>query len=82
MLVCVILVGCASTQGVPVSKPFPEAPIDLLTSCEPLKILNDPTTLSQLTKTVSSNYTEYFTCSTRLNGWIEWYNTQKKIYNN
>jgi hypothetical protein len=31
-------------------------------------------------KTVVENYTLYYQCSTKVEGWQEWYSEQKKIF--
>jgi hypothetical protein len=81
LLCCVIalLVGCSTT--VPISAKFPEAPDKLMATCPQLKTLNkDSTTLSEVAKTVTINYTTYYDCAVKLDGWIEWYNVQKIIF--
>jgi hypothetical protein len=36
--------------------------------------------LSELLETVSDNYSTYYDCKARYDAWIEWYNTNRKIY--
>jgi hypothetical protein len=77
-----ILAGCAS-QAVPVAIKFPDAPQDLLTTCPDLTML-DPsktTELSQVLEGVTSNYSQYYSCKIKVDDWIEWYNSQKQIFN-
>jgi hypothetical protein len=65
---------------VPVTAKFPEAPAILQTQCPQLKQASDDSKLSDLTKTVVHNYGEYYLCAETVNGWIEWYTKQKKIF--
>jgi len=48
--------------------------------CPSLAKLSDDTKLSEIAKTVTSNYTSYHECSIKLDAWIEWYGIQKQIY--
>lgn len=81
LLVCAIfaLAGCATS--VPVKMSFPQAPESLKESCPDLQQL-DPATkkLSDVVTTVSKNYGQYQECQIKTSSWIEWYNTQKKIF--
>ena len=79
LLLVTVLTGCAT--GVPVKMSFPAVPEDLTTACPDLKSV-DPTTgkLSEVVTTVVDNYGEYYTCKDRVDNWIDWYNTQKKIF--
>lgn len=79
LLIILLLVGCSTT--VPISAKFPEAPDKLMVTCPQLKTLNtDSTTLSEVAKTVTINYTTYYDCAVKMDGWIEWYNVQKIIF--
>lgn len=78
-LILAMLTACASS--VPVTTKFPTAPTLLLESCPPLVLLEGSSTvLSTLTKTVVENYTTYHKCAANLSAWTEWYNAQKKIF--
>lgn len=77
LLVLLLLTGCTT---VPVTAKFPEAPNILQTQCPALKQAADDAKLSDLTKTVVENYGEYYLCAETVNGWIEWYTKQKKIF--
>lgn len=73
-----LITGCSTT--VPVVAKFPAAPEILLSKCPPLTTINHETTVfSELTKTVTDNYTKYHQCSNTVDGWIDWYYEQKKI---
>ena len=70
--------GCTS---VPVDRKFPEVPTVLLEKCPQLKTIDSETTVfSTLTKTVVQNYATYYDCAVRQDAWIEWYQTQKIIF--
>lgn len=71
--------GCAT--AVPVTQRFPEAPKLLLEQCQQLKMAPADVQLSELTKIVVENYMQYHICSGNNNAWIEWYNTQQRIFN-
>jgi len=81
LILATTLVGCASNA--PVKMSFPSVPADLTTACPDLKPV-DPATgkLSEVIDTVVVNYGEYYTCKDRVDNWIDWYNTQQKIFNN
>ena len=76
-----ILVGCASTP-VPVVPKFPTvADPSMMTPCPDLgTVAEDTTKLSDIIGTVTTNYASYYDCKANVSNWIEWYNTQKKIY--
>jgi len=74
------LVGCASTV-VPVQQKFPNATPELMKKCESLKqIEGDKVAITDMLKVVVHNYSLYYECSTKVEGWQDWYNEQKKIY--
>jgi hypothetical protein len=78
LVLVLLLAGCTT---VPVARNFPEAPPQLLETCSKLKTINTETTVfSVLSKTVVENYTAYHECATLQQGWVEWYNTQKKTF--
>jgi hypothetical protein len=75
----ILLAGC--TTAVPVKQKFPEAPQVLKDKCEQLrKIEGDKVAITEMLKVVIHNYSLYYECSTKVEGWQEWYDTQKKIY--
>ena len=78
LLIALALVGCSTT--VPVTRKFPEAPQTLLEKCPELKQLAQDAKLSDVARTVVENYTQYQQCSNKSESWVEWYNTQKKIF--
>jgi hypothetical protein len=72
------LVGCNTT--VPVKQKFPDVPTQFLEPCEELKRLQKDAKLSDIAKVVTENYTMYHECSIKNKAWVEWYSTQKKIF--
>jgi hypothetical protein len=73
------LTGCSTV--VPVTAKFPEPPgLQAQVRCPQLKKLEDKPQLSDVAKTVTVNYTEYYTCAVKTDAWIEWYAKQKIIF--
>ena len=51
--------------------------------CEDLKkIEGDKVAITEMLKVVVHNYSLYWECSAKVDGWQDWYNAQKKIYDN
>jgi len=82
LLVAFILLLEGCTMFVPVKPPkWPDVPQELVKQCEELKtIWGNQVSLVNLMKTVVSNYTLYYECSNKVDGWNDWYNKQKEIY--
>jgi hypothetical protein len=78
ILFVVLLTGCSTT--VPVVAKFPEVPQHLLVKCPQLNKVNDDAKLSDIAKTITGNYTEYYSCAVKNDAWIEWYQLQKIIF--
>jgi len=78
--VCAIfaLTGCSTV--VPVKAKFPDVPERLMVKCPQLEKVSETPTLSDVAKTVTSNYTTYYECAVRHDAFVEWYQVQKKIY--
>lgn len=75
----IVLAGCSTT--VPVARKFPEAPEVLKQKCESLKLIEgDKVAITEMLKVVVHNYSLYHECSTKVEGWQEWYQAQKKIF--
>jgi hypothetical protein len=73
------LTGCFSTA--PIKPKFPDVPVALTERCEKLKkVEGDKVAITEMLKVVVQNYTLYYECSTKVEGWNEWYEEQKKIY--
>lgn len=79
LLLCLFLTGCAT--AVPEVANFPEPPGQAsLTNCADLQKLEESSKLSDISKTIASNYTKYYECSIKNDAWIEWYKTQKRLF--
>lgn len=74
----VMFSGCSTT--VPVKAKFPEAPERLLAKCPQLEKLGNEVKLSDISKTVTINYTTYYECAVKHDAFIDWYQVQKNIY--
>jgi hypothetical protein len=72
------LVGCSTAPIVP---KWPAVPEDFKQACPDLKTV-DPENdkLSVVVETVADNYKQYYDCKASVDGWIEWYNGQQKIW--
>jgi hypothetical protein len=74
-----LLTGCLTT--VPVKRNFPEVPQELIEACPDLKQIDKGTQqLSKVIGVVTENYTQYHECRVKVDNWILWYNSQKKIF--
>jgi hypothetical protein len=79
-IVLAFLITACST-AVPLTAGFPEAPAMLKEKCPELKTIpGEKVTIIEFTRTVSENYTTYYQCAGRTEAWIDWYNQQKKIW--
>jgi hypothetical protein len=77
LLIVLLLTGCGS---VPVARNFPEVPAEIIRECPTLQQTQNDAKLSDVLTTVTKNYSQYHECRARQAAWIEWYNTQKKIF--
>jgi hypothetical protein len=48
--------------------------------CPDLAKIKEDAALSDIAKTVNANYSEYYVCAVKLDLWIEWYQIQRKIF--
>lgn len=78
LLLILLLTGCSTT--VPVTAKFPEVPNELLQKCPVLKQLDEDVKLSDVAKNITYNYTIHYECVIKHDTWIEWYQSQKKIF--
>lgn len=78
LIPALVLTGCLST---PVKRSFPDVPEDLLKACPNLELI-DPNTdkLSDVLLVVADNYGQYHQCRIKVDAWIEWYKTQRSIF--
>jgi hypothetical protein len=73
----VLLAGCLVT---PVTRNFPEVPKELMEACPDLKTVEQTEKLSEVLKVVVDNYGQYHECKIKVDTWMEWYKTQKQIF--
>ena len=78
ILLLTLLIGCST--AVPVTAKFPEVPERLTKKCPQLEKLENEAKLSDISKTITINYSTYYECAVKNDGWIEWYNIQKNIF--
>ena len=72
-----LLTGCLTT---PVKRNFPEVPKELVEACPDLKTVPETEKMSQVLKVVVDNYGQYHECKIKVDTWVEWYKTQKEIF--
>ena len=78
IILALTLAGCTS---VPIKQKFPEAPAKLMTKCPNLKTVEgDKVTVTDMLKVVVENYSTYYQCAVVTDGWQEWYQVQKIIF--
>ena len=81
LLLPILLVGCFASTGTPVTMSFPQAPQSLKGSCDQLKrIPENSEKLSELADTVIINYSQYHECRVKVDGWNEWYDAQRRVF--
>ena len=78
LLIALLLSGCSTV--VPVTAKFPDAPSSATTKCPALNVVKEDTKLSELTETVTQNYSTYYECAVKVETWNEWYEKQKRIF--
>jgi hypothetical protein len=79
IFLALFLTACSTT--VPVTAKFPDVPILILEKCPQLKKIDgENVSIVDFTKTVTLNYTTYYECAVKNDAWIEWYQKQKKIF--
>jgi hypothetical protein len=73
------ITGCST--AVPVTAKFPEAPGKMATQrCPDLQKLQDNARLSDVSRTVTINYSTYYECAVKADAWQEWYEIQRRIF--
>lgn len=78
LVLLISLTGCSTV--VPVTAKFPEVPERLLVKCPQLEKLGNEPKLSDVSKTVTINYTTYYECAVKHDAFVEWYKIQKDIF--
>ena len=80
-LLGLVLLLAACSTAVPLTQSFPDAPVMLMEKCPELKTIpGEKVTIIEFTRTVSENYTTYYQCAGRTDAWIDWYDQQKRIW--
>lgn len=80
VLIALVLTGCSTT--VPVKLEWPEPPLkSALQACPDLEKLADQVKISDVSKVINHNYLTYQECAIKMDAWIEWYETHKKLWN-
>jgi hypothetical protein len=77
----VLLTGCSITT--PVKRNFPDAAPSLQEKCPVLSTVESTgkeVSITDLLKTVVKNYGSYYECANKVDGWNEWYDNQRKIF--
>jgi uncharacterized lipoprotein YmbA len=75
------LILAACSTPVPVKQKFPDVPKALVERCESLKkIEGDRVAITEMLKVVVQNYGMYYECAAKVDGWNDWYQEQKRIY--
>jgi hypothetical protein len=77
ILSAALLTACGT---VPVQRNFPDVPAELMTTCPSLKTVEGTDKLSKVIEVVADNYAQYHECRVKTDAWIDWYTTQKKIF--
>lgn len=81
LLLILSMLSLTACSQVPVARHFPEVPADLLTACPDLKQVEPNTTkLSVVIGIVTENYGQYQECKIKVDAWVEWYKSQKNIF--
>ena len=81
LLIAMVLVLSACGTTVPVVAKFPDEPGKAaMERCPQLTTVENGVKLSELTKTVTMNYSTYYECAVKVDAWQEWYQIQKKIF--
>jgi len=82
IILTLFISSCSLFQKPIVSIPkFPPAVEELTISCPDLEeIKGDSVLISDLLKAVVNNYTLYYKCSLKNEGWNTWYKEQRQIW--
>ena len=78
IILAFLATGCSTV--VPVTVKFPEVPDRLLVKCPQLEKLGNEPKLSDMSKTVTINYTTSYECAVKHDAFVEWYKIQKDIF--
>ena len=73
-----LLIGCST--AVPVTAKFPTVPDIIKEDCDRLGLVKETATLSDVMITITQNYIKYHACARKNQAWKEWYDQQKRIF--
>jgi len=81
-LLTLAVTGCGMMDRFLPAKPkFPDPIKELTLPCPELKqIEGNQVAITELLKAVVNNYTLYYDCSLKNEGWNKWYKEQREIY--
>lgn len=80
-LITLSLLLTACQPAVPVKPKWPEIPPVLESKCLPLKEIDySAEKLSDVLTVVTDNYTLYRECQIKIDTWLDWYQSEKQIY--
>jgi hypothetical protein len=81
IILSLTLVLAACSTPVPVKQKFPDVPKALVERCDSLKKMEgDRVAITEMLKVVVQNYGMYYECAAKVDGWNDWYQEQKRIY--
>ena len=80
IFVLAVLAMCTGCSTPPVRQKWPDAPKFSEQTCPQLEKLKEGAQLSDVSKTITINYSTYYECAVKNDAWIEWYKIQKSIY--
>ena len=83
LVVAALIAGCSTST--PVKRNFPDAVPALQEKCPGLSTVENAgkdVAITDLLKTIVKNYGAYYECANKVDGWNEWYNVQRKIFEN
>lgn len=85
LLFPLLLIGCSTTQGVPIQPKFPDPFVvgekKEVPKCPPLKEqTGDNVQITEFLKTIVHNYGLYYKCSDYVDGWHIWYKQHKETF--
>ena len=81
LLSVALLSGCSIL--VPVKPKFPDAVPELQERCKELQqvpITGTPVAITDMLKIIINNYSLYYQCGNKVDGWNAWYEEQRRIY--
>lgn len=78
LVILLMLTSCSTV--VPVKQSFPNAPEELKSACQDLKLIEPTTKLSDVVSVVTYNYSLYKECQLKNQEWVDWYNKQNSIF--